>query len=161
MTEILDLASLPISDREQLEEMHDDRDAALSASTTQSNESHDATARHLDHFKQLPDEVAPLVAILLIEVDHLCEAPKMLWEVGVLLPVRPEQLGLRIKVFRKGLAGQLPPHERIACVGDVPDRVRVARHRLPRHADGGKRRVWLLVAVQSHDLAVADAHDLC
>src|SRR5262249_25958354 len=43
MTENLDLAHLSISDRVQREVMKDDRDAALSASTTLANESRDAT----------------------------------------------------------------------------------------------------------------------
>src|SRR5262249_51489539 len=62
VTEILDLVHLSISDRVQHEEMNDDRDAALSASSTLANESHDATIRHLDYFKQLLDEVARLFA---------------------------------------------------------------------------------------------------
>ena len=131
MPEILDLAHLPIPDRAQLEEMNGDRDAALSASTTLANESHDATVPHLDHFKQLPDEVDPPIAKLLAEGDDLREPPKMLRGVGVGLPVRPDHLDLRIKSCRKGFAGQLPAHERIAGVNALSDRVRVLRHRLP------------------------------
>jgi hypothetical protein len=76
--------------------MNDDWDAALSASTTLANESHDATVRHLDHFKQLLGEVDPPIAILLKEGDDRCEPPKMRWEVRVRLPIRPEQLDVRI-----------------------------------------------------------------
>ena len=85
----------------------------------------------------------------------------MLWGVGVGLPVAPENLDLRIKSFRPGFVGQLPAHEHIEGVNALSDGIYVLRHRLPRHPDGGKRRVRLLVAVQSHDLAVADRHDLC
>ena len=69
MTEKLDLAHLSISDRVQREEMNDDRDAALSASATLTNESQDPTVRHVDHFKQLPDQVDPPISILLSEGD--------------------------------------------------------------------------------------------
>ena len=55
----------------------------------------------------------------------------MLWEVGVRLPVRPEQLDQRIKVFGIRFVRQLPAHERIAGVGELSDRVRALRHRLP------------------------------
>jgi hypothetical protein len=53
MTENLDLAHLSVSDREQLEEMNDDRYSALSASTTLANESHEAAVRDLDQLEQL------------------------------------------------------------------------------------------------------------
>jgi hypothetical protein len=62
MTEVLDLAHLSITDRVQPEEMKDDRDAALSASTTLANESHEATVGDLDQLKQLGDEVDPPIA---------------------------------------------------------------------------------------------------
>ena len=62
MTEVLDLARLSISDRVQREVMDDDRDAALSASTTLANESHDATVRRLGQLEQLVDEVDPPIA---------------------------------------------------------------------------------------------------
>jgi hypothetical protein len=124
MTEILDLAHLSISDREQPEEMKDDRDAAVSASSILANESHDATVRRLDQLEQLVDEVDPPIANLLEEGDELCGPPKILWEVGERL-VPPEHLELRIKVFRQGFVGQLPAHERIGGVVELPDRVRV------------------------------------
>jgi hypothetical protein len=47
MPEVLDLAHISISDRAQLEEVDDDRDAALSASATLANESQDRTAWRL------------------------------------------------------------------------------------------------------------------
>ena len=81
--------------------MKDDRDAALSASLAPANKSHDATVRHLDHFKQLLDEVDPPIAELLDAGDDLREPPKMLWEVGERL-VPPDHLDLRIKSFRVG-----------------------------------------------------------
>ena len=62
MAEKLDLAHLSTPDREQLEEMNDDGDAALSASATLANESHDATVRRLGQLKQLVDEVDPPIA---------------------------------------------------------------------------------------------------
>ena len=79
--------------------MKDDRDAALSASLAPANKSHDATVRHLDHFKQLLDEVDPPIANVLGEGNDFREPPKMLWEVGVGLPVPPDHLDLRIKVL--------------------------------------------------------------
>src|SRR6516164_4617973 len=128
MTEKLHLAHLSISDRVQREVMKDDRDAALSASTTHANESHDATIRHLDHFKQLRDEADPPLAILLKEGDDLGAPSKMLREVRVGLPVPPDHLDLRIKSFRQGFVGQLLVDERNDGVNAPSDRVRVLRH---------------------------------
>ena len=53
MAEEFNLAHLFASDRAHLEEVDDDRDAALSAFATLANESHDAVARRLDHLKEL------------------------------------------------------------------------------------------------------------
>ena len=164
MAEILDLAHLPISDRAQLEEVDDDRDATLSASATLANESQDLTARCLDQLKRLLDEVDPPIAILLRECDALWESLEMLWEVRVRLPVPPEQLDLRIKSVRIGCAGQLTAHERIEGVSPQSDRVQVLRHRLAPllgEAFGGSKGLGAVGEVfDLGDLTVSESEDL-
>jgi hypothetical protein len=62
MAEVLDPADLSISDRAQLEEVDDDRDAALSASATLANESQDPTTRRIDQLKRLGEQVRFTIA---------------------------------------------------------------------------------------------------
>lgn len=59
MTEELDLADLSISDRPELKEVDDDRDAALPPSATLADGSQDPIARRLDELKRLGGQVDP------------------------------------------------------------------------------------------------------
>src|SRR5436190_2894850 len=156
MTEVLDLAHRPISDRVQHEEVDDDRDAALSASATLLHENQDATARRIRQFKRLLDQIDPPLPILLSEGDVLRKPAKLLWEVRVCLPARPEHLDLRINSLRNDFAGQLSTHIRIEGVDALSDLVRVLRHRLILQAEVGERDVALEVDDRSHHVAVAD-----
>jgi hypothetical protein len=78
MAEVLDLAHLPISDREDLKEVDHDRDAAFPAPATLADENQDAIVRHLDELKWLVGQFVPGAPVVLRELDELREAPNML-----------------------------------------------------------------------------------
>src|SRR5205823_2238447 len=85
-------------------------------SATLANQRQDPTARRIGHLKRLLDHVDPPVAILLTEREELCKPLQVLREVGVRLPVAPQQLDLRINLVRIGFGGKLTAHERIESV---------------------------------------------
>src|SRR4051794_41734834 len=83
MAEVLDLAQLPMSDREELQEVDHDRDAALPATATLADGHQDAIVRHLDELEWLVGQGVPGAPVLLRELDELRDAPKGLRGVWV------------------------------------------------------------------------------
>ena len=100
MAEVLHLAHFSISDRQDLKEVDDDRDAAFPPLAALANQSQNATARRLDELKLLLRQVGPPVSILLRERDELWGAPKMLWGIGVRSLAMPVQLDPGVERFR-------------------------------------------------------------
>jgi len=137
MAEELDLAHLPVSDREDLKEVDHYRDAAFPPSATLANYAQDAPTRRLDELKRLLREVNPPVPKLLVERDDLWDTPKMLRGVGVRLLVMPVQLDLRVESFRIGVPGQFTPHECVEAVDKLAgDLDALRRHRSQYRALG-------------------------
>src|SRR3954462_612324 len=158
MAEVLDLAQLPMSDREELHEVDHDRDAALPATATLADGHQDAIVRHLDELEWLVGQVVPGAPVLLRELDELRDAPKVLRGVGVGPLVMPMHLHLRIEKFRQGFAGQLISHERVNRAAEPPHQLLhlLLRHRLLRQRGGLEGFGAILVLLVPDDSLILD-----